>query len=403
MRDDLDVAVIGAGHAGLSLSYELSRAGIEHVILERGRIGGSWRGRWDSFCLVTPNWTVRLPGYEYRGDDPDGFMARDEIVEHLVGYAEEIGAPVSEGISVAALESGGVGFLLRTSSGDLHARDVVVASGAYQKPHRPAGADQLPRSLHVIDAEGYTNPDAIPSGKVLIVGSGQTGCQLAEDLVEAGRDVSVACGRAPWMHRRLGDRDLVAWVVETPFMEMTLADLPHPSARLIANVQASGRGGGHDLHYRTLQTMGVELFGHLEGVEDGVAHFAADLAESVAFGDARYLDLRAMIERACAERGVTVPEIPPPEPFVADEREHLALDGFGTAIFTSGFRPDYTSWIRFPAAFDELGFPIQRDGTSTVVPGLHFMGVHFQRKRKSATFWGVGEDAAVLAETIRGR
>jgi putative flavoprotein involved in K+ transport len=399
--EDADVVVIGAGQAGLALSHELSHAGVEHLVLERGSVAETWRGRWDSFCLVTPNWTVQLPGGRYQGDDPDGFMTREEIVGHLVGYANGFQAPVREGVNVFALGAGDDGgFLLRTSSGDIRARHVVLASGGYQKPHRPPGAAQLPASLHVIDAEDYANPEALPPGKVLVIGSGQTGCQLAEELFEGGRDVYLACGRAPWSPRRLEGRDAVAWITETPFLEATLADLPSPLARLVANVQVSGRQGGHDLHYRTLQALGVNLLGHFMGVEDGMARFAPDLAESVAFGDARYADLCALIRKGCAERGVEAPEMPPPPPFTASPLERLELSPFGAVIFTSGFRPDYVSWVSFPAAFDELGFPIQQDGSSTVVPGLHFMGVHFQRKRKSATFLGVAEDAAVLAERV---
>jgi putative flavoprotein involved in K+ transport len=399
--ETVEVAVVGGGQAGLSLSHELSHAGVEHLVLEQGRVGQTWRGRWDSFCLVIPNWTVQLPGGHYDGDDPDGFMPRDDIVDHLVRYADRFGAPVREGVEVSRLSAtDDGGFLLSTSSGDIRARRVVLASGGYQKPHRPPGADQLPASLHVIDVEGYTNPEALPPGKVLVMGSGQTGCQLAEDLTGAGRDVFLACGRAPWMHRQLEGRDTTAWIVDTPFLEMKLTDLPSPLMRLGANPQASGRGGGHDLHYRTLQASGVNLLGHFLGAEDGVAQLAPDLAESVAFGDARYGDLCELIRKTCAARGDPAPEMPPPPPFEADPPEQLDLDGFGAAIFTAGFRPDYTSWVEFPAAFDDMGYPLQEDGSSTIVPGLHFMGVHFQRKRKSATFIGVGEDAAVLAETI---
>jgi putative flavoprotein involved in K+ transport len=292
------------------------------------------------------------------------------------------------------------GFLVRTSSGEIRARQVVLASGAYQRPHRPSAASQLPASLHAIDAEQYTHPGALPAGPVLVVGSGQTGCQIAEELRDAGRETYLACGRAPWAPRQLDGRDIAAWIVETPFMEMALSDLPSPLARLGANLQASGRGGGRDCHYRTLQALGVRLAGHLTGIEDGVAYFAPDAAESVAFGDARYADICGLIRRACAARGVRPPEMPPPAPFTADPVDRLTLDRLGAVVFTSGFRPDYGRWVRLPAAFDEMGFPIQRDGSSTVVPGLHFMGVHFQRKRKSATFLGVAEDAAVLAEAI---
>jgi putative flavoprotein involved in K+ transport len=401
LRETVDIAIVGAGQAGLSLSHELSHPGIDHVVLERGRVGETWRGRWDSFCLVIPNWTVQLPGSPYRGADPDGFMHRDDIVAQLVQYAHGFGAPVRENVDVSVLEtSDGGGFLLRTTAGEIRARQVVIASGAYQKPHRPPAAERIPGGLCMIDAEAYTNPSVLPPGPVLIVGSGQTGCQLAEETIEAGRDTYLACGRAPWMHRRLDGRDTIAWMLETPFMEATLADLPGPAPRLVANPQASGGRGGHDLHYRTLQALGANMLGHFVGYEDGAAHFAPDLEECVAFGDARYADLCGLIRKSCTARGVKPPEMPAPAPFRASTVERLDLRGFGAVIFTSGFRPDYTSWVRIPSAFDDLGFPIQSDGSSTVVPRLHFMGVHFQRKRKSATFLGVAEDAAVLAERI---
>jgi putative flavoprotein involved in K+ transport len=400
VTETLDVVVVGAGQAGLSLSHELCRGGVDHIVLERGRVGETWRGRWDSFCLVIPNWTVQLPGYSYRGD-PDGFMPRDEIVAHLVDYANSFGAPVHEGVNVQSIELGEDGvFRVRTPADVIRARQIVLASGAYQKPHRPPAAVQLPVSLHVIDAEQYANPGALPEGPVLVVGSGQTGCQLAEELLEAGRETYLACGRAPWTPRRLDGRDIMRWLVETPWMEMSLAELPSPLARLGANVLLSGRKGGHDCHYRTLQALGVNLLGHFVGAEDGVAHFAPDLAESVAYGDERYGIVCGLIRKSCAARGIRAPEMPPPAAFVARPRKRLKLDALGSVIFTSGFRPDYARWVRLPGAFDDLGFPIQHDGSSTAIPGLHFMGVHFQRKRKSATFLGVAEDAIVLAKRI---
>jgi putative flavoprotein involved in K+ transport len=404
MSVDADVVIVGAGQAGLSLSHELGAAGVEHLVLERGRVGETWRGRWDSFCLVIPNWTVQLPGGRYGGDDPDGFMPKDQIVSHLVAYAESFKAPVRERVTVSSLEPADRGaFVLRTSAGEFLARDVVLASGGYQKPHRPPAADELPPTVHAVNAEDYVNATLLPPGKVLIVGSGQTGCQLAEEIFESGRDVFLACGRAPWVPRRIEGRDNIAWVSQTPFFDAKLTDLPSPKARLLANPQMSGRRGGHDLHFRTLQTQGVQLLGHLIGVSDGRAYFANDLADSVAFGDARYADVCGLIRKACAEASTRAPEMAPPPRFSADPAETLSLDEVGTVIFTSGFRPDYASWVKFPQAFDDWGFPIQRDGSSAIVPGLHFMGVHFQRKRKSATLLGVEEDATVLAETIATR
>ena len=403
MTDRIEVVVVGAGQAGLAVSRELTNQGIEHVVLERDRVGESWRGRWDSFCLVTPNWFVQLPGHHYDGSDPDGFMLRDEIVAYLERYAAGFDAPVREGIEVTSLGPGRDGdFLLETSAGEIAARTMILSTGAYQRPHRP-GAPTLPPDLLQIDVEDYRNPAELPPGPVLVVGSGQSGCQIAEELYLAGRDVALACGRASWFPRTLGDRDLSWWALETGFLDVTVESLPDPTARLFANVQASGAGGGHDLHYRTLRKLGVTLLGRFLGADGRRARFAPDLGESVAWGDERNAQLMDLVRKLVAERGLPRPEISEPEPFPGEAPEELNLSGFGAVIFASGFRPDYESWVRFPSAFDELGFPVHEEGASTVVPGLYFVGVHFLRKRKSSLLNGVGEDAAIVARQIAAR
>ena len=238
------VVIVGAGQAGLAVSHELAGLGIGHVVLERARVAQTWRGRWDSFCLVTPNWTMSLPGFPYDGDDPEGFIPRAEIVSRLERYAASFGAPVEEGVEVRSLESDGGELRLQTSAGEVRAENVVLCTGAYQRPHRPKVAGELPSGILAIDAEDYANPSALPPGRVLVVGSGQTGCQLAEELHEAGRTVYLACGRCPWAPRRIGDHDIVHWVVDTGFWDARLASLASPQARLVGNIQASGHGGG---------------------------------------------------------------------------------------------------------------------------------------------------------------
>ena len=402
MTDRIEVVIVGAGQAGLAVSHELTRAGVAHVVLERGRVGQSWRKRWDSFCLVTPNWFLRLPGHPYDGGDPDGFMLRDEVVAHLERYA--VKAPVREGVEVTELGPGpNGGLLLKTSAGEIVARTVVLSTGAYQRPYRPAAAATLPPDLLQIDVEDYRNPSDLAPGPVLVVGSGQSGCQIAEELHQAGREVFLACGRAPWFPRRLGDRDLAWWANETGFLDAPLSSLPSPAARLAANVQATGVGGGHDLHYRTLRKMGVSLLGHFLGADGRRARFAPDLGESVAWGDERNAQLMDLVQKLVAERGLPRPEIPEPEPFNGEAPEELNLSGFGAVVFAGGFRPDYESWVRFPGAFDELGFPVHEEGASTVVRGLYFVGVHFLRKRRSSLLSGVGEDAAIVARQIAAR
>lgn len=397
-----NVVIIGAGQAGLSVSYELSRRGVEHVVLERGRVGQTWRGRWASFCLVTPNWSLQLPGHHYAGDAPDGFMARDEVVAYLEAYAGKSSGQVREGVTVTTLEAVEGGFTLGIDGAPaITAKAVVVTTGAYQRPHRPAVGGTLPQGLNVIDAEAYTSPADLPDGGVLVVGSGQTGCQLAEELRESGREVHLACGRAPWNPRRIGGRDFVAWFKDSGFMEQPPSVLASPAARLNSNPQASGRDGGHDLNYRTLRAMGVTLVGRLTGADDRRLFFADDLGESVAFGDARWAEFRRDIEEVCTRTGVAIPEMGEPPPFDPTAPSSLDAERISTVVFTSGFRPDYASWVRIPA-FDELGFPQHHEGQSIAAPGLYFVGVHFLRKRKSSIFLGVGEDAEIVARQIAG-
>jgi putative flavoprotein involved in K+ transport len=236
----------------------------------------------------------------------------------------------------------------------------------------------------------------------LVIGSGQTGCQVAEELHEAGRDVVLACGRAPWIPRRIGDRDLVWWAVHTGFFDQTF-DGMQPGARLVSNPLTTGHGGGRDLHYRTLQAMGVTLAGRFAGADEHAVRFDDDLAACVAWGDDRYDEFMALVHNLIAARGLPDLETEPPPPFAAEAPTSLPASRFAAAIVTSGFRPQYGAWIPWVEAFDPLGFPLQVDGASTVVEGLHFMGVHFLRKRKSAILLGAEEDAQVVADGIAVR
>ena len=198
--EHVEAAVVGGGQAGLAVSCELRGLGIEHAVLERGRVAQTWRDRWDSFRLVTPNWTVQLPGYAYDGTDPDGFMHRDGIVAYLERYAAVCDLPVREGVEVRSIETSDDAFALGTSSGNLQADAVVIATGAYQRPHRPDVAATLPADLLQIDVEDYRSEQALPPGPILVVGSGQSGCQIAEELNDAGREVTLACGKARGPH-----------------------------------------------------------------------------------------------------------------------------------------------------------------------------------------------------------
>jgi putative flavoprotein involved in K+ transport len=398
--ESVPVAIVGGGQAGLATSRELTKAGLEHVVLERGRVGETWRNRWDSFCLVTPNWTVQLPDGRYAGPEPDGFMPRDEFVSYLERYAAESGAPIREHVAVKSVQSlPGDGFVLRTSAGAIHANAVVLASGAYQRPHRPTAAQTLPAELAQIDADDYRHEQALPPGKVLIIGSGQSGRQIADELSEAGRDVVVACGRAPWAPRRFGGRDILWWAQETGFLDWRLDSLPALEARLFGAL-VTGNGRGPDLHLRTLQARGVTLTGHFLRATDRKAIFAPDLDQSIAWGDERYLQFRGLVDNLVSTRGLQPPALDDPEPFTSSAPTSIDLADIGSVIFAAGFRPDYRSWLPWPDAFDTWGFPLTQDGASTVVPGLSFVGVHFLRKRKSSLLIGVGEDAAIVVRQI---
>jgi putative flavoprotein involved in K+ transport len=400
LQQSHDVVVVGAGQSGLSISHELTRAGREHIILERGATAQSWRDRWDSFSLVLPNWTIRLAGAPYQGPDPQGFLKRAEVVDYLGSYASSFDAPVQGGVEVRRLQPRDQGFVLDTSAGVLGAREVVIATGGMQQPYRPAAISEVPPGLPVLGSAEYRNPAALPPGDILVIGSGQSGCQIAEELHLAGRRVYLSCGKVGWTPRRIGGQDVIAWLVNTPLFNQTAADLPSPMARLAGNPQTTGRNGGYDLNFRTLQAQGVVLTGHLLGVEEGRAYFASDLADSVAFGDARYADMCQLVVKVAIEQGVPVPSLPEPPPFTADAPAAIELATVAAVIVCAGYRPGYASWVLVPNAFDEMGFPLQVDGTSTVHPRLHFMGGQFQRTRSSASLYGVGEDAAVLASKL---
>jgi putative flavoprotein involved in K+ transport len=352
---------------------------------------------------VTPNSTVVLPGATYSGPDPDGFMTLEELISHFETWAESFRPPVLEETQVSQLEPDpGGGWTLRLEGRDLQARSVVVATGSYQKAHQPKVADTLPTNVQQLFAEEYKNPDRLPPGAVLIVGSGQTGCQLAEELREAGRTVFLSCGRCPWFPRRADDgRDSVLWMNESGFVDRTPDVLPSPAARLVGNPQTSGHRGGHDLHFRTLHAIGVELLGRYAGAEGSTIHFADDLAASVDFGDAKWAELRVYMDAYCKRVGKAPPRFPPVEPMRIKTRAEVDLirEGVGSVIWTAGFRPDY-GWVK-AKVFDDMGFPIQVDGRTTA-PGLYFVGVHWMRKQKSAILYGVGEDAQVVAEQITG-
>lgn len=396
----IDTIVIGAGHAGVAASHELKARGIDHIVLERDRIAEAWRKRWDSFCLVTPNWTVNLPGFPYAGNDPDGFMARDAIVDHLMRYAAIIDAPVQEHTAVDSVRRLPNGSFELDAGGEKWAcSSLVVATGAYQKPYRPAAAATVPDAVLQLDALGYSRPEDLPDGGVLVVGSGQSGCQIAHELAKAGRTVFLSCGRAPWVPRRIGGRDMAHWIAASGMLDTPASEVS-PEARFAANAMSTGQAGGHDLNYRVLREAGVTLTGHFAGSTNQTLVFDDDLSESIAWSDAAHEKFQAGMLKFAKAAGWPDPEFPDVAPFNPEQPATMDTASVGAVIYATGYRPAYSDWLPWDDAFDNQGFPIQSDGVSRLIPGLFFLGTHLLRKRKSSLLAGIAEDASIVADAV---
>jgi putative flavoprotein involved in K+ transport len=394
-----DCVVIGAGQAGLSASYHLRRLGVDHVVLERGAVGETWRtARWDSFCLNTPNWCTRLPGLDPPGE-PDAFAPLEDVIATLTDYADRIRAPVRRG-EVTALRVNRGSFELTQEGDSLLARSVVVATGAFQRPTAHPAAAEVPAGIRHLHTVAYRNPGALPDGGVLVVGSGQSGCEIAQELLEAGRSVHLAVGRCGWAPRRYRGRELMRWMVDVGAMDETSEVLPTPKARFAGNVAVSGSQGGRDCNPLVLQAMGARLYGRFLGFDGGRAVFRADLDENLEFGATFERDWCRRFDDYASAGGLDLPEHPTPLPGAVDAAStELALDreGVATVLWAGGFRPAF-QWIGVPV-FDELGFPRTRRGV-TEVPGLTFVGLPWLYTRKSPLLLGVGDDAAHVADAV---
>ena len=397
----IECAVIGAGQAGLSTSFYLSRLGVEHVVLERGRVGETWRTmRWDSFHLNTPKWCTQLPGLDLADADPDAFAPLDEVVGLLASYATDIGAPVQVA-AVTALRPSGDAFALELAGDALTARSVVVATGAFQQPLTIRATGEPPAGVVQLQASAYRSPGDLPEGGVLIVGSGQSGCEIGLELLETGRQVHLAVGRCGWFPRRYRGRELMRWMVDVGASDETPEVLPTPAARAAGNVAVSGSRGGRDCNPLVLERAGARLYGRLEGFDAGRAVFAPTLEDGLEFGRTFERNLARRCDEWAAATGLELPPAVPEaeRPPRRHDPTELALDreGVTTVLWAGGFRPAF-SWIDLPI-FDELGFPRAARGV-TDIPGLAFVGLPWLHKRKSPLLLGVGDDAAHVATAI---
>lgn len=402
------VLVIGGGQAGLSMSYCLKEQGIPHVVLERNRLGEAWRSqRWDSFCLVTPNWQCTLPGFPYHGPDPHGFMLREEIVGYLESYAESFQPPLLEGVSVTRLGWAPDGrFSVQTSAGDYTADQVVVAIGGYHTATIPAMSHGFPPEIPQMHSSAYRNPDQLPQGAVLVVGTGQSGCQIAEDLHLAGRKVHLCVGGAPRTARRYRGRDVTAWLHDMGYYEKPIHEHPQKErVRAKANHYVTGRDGGRDIDLRRFALEGMQLHGRLQQIQGPQLQFSNDLKQNLDHADHVSASIKTTIDAHILNHRIQAPDEPayvpvwePPDPIP----ETLAWQeaGITGVVWSMGFRTDY-SWMEIPI-FDGKGYPAHERGI-TPVPGLYFLGLPWQYTWGSGRFSGVAADARHLLHTIASR
>ena len=406
----LDAVVVGAGWAGLGVSHSLARRGLRHSILERGRIGETWRTqRWDSFRMNTPNVQTVMPGDSYDGPDPFGALTRNQFVALLEDFTKRNRLPVEPDTTVTELAGGQENgeYRLTTSRGTLLARNVVIASGNMNCPVRPPWAAALPPSLRQIDASDYRSAADLPAGGVLVVGSGQSGAQIADDLVEAGRTVFLATGQVGRLSRRYRGRDIMIWLVESGFLDVRREEI----IRLAGRIPARGLlGAEYTLSLQALSARGIVLLGRFTGAEEGGRLlFADDLEAHVRFADEASANVKRYIDEYISRSGIDAPlSEPDPAETVTAQLPNptvrslgVAESGITTLVWCTGFRGDF-SWVNLPGVLDSQGQPIHADGVAAL-PGIYFAGLDFASTRKSGTILAIAEEAHRLVEHIVGR
>ena len=407
MAECVDTLIVGGGQAGLAISYYLSQEGRDHVVLEQSnQPGNAWRNhRWDSFTLNTPNWQTRLPGAEYQGDDPDGFMSRDEIVTYLERYVARFHLPIRYCVRVTKVEqsSSRSSYLITTNRGtSAQARNAVVATGLYQQPKIPSFSVDLPSDIKQLHSDTYRNPLELLPGAVLVVGSAQSGCQIAEELYQSGRMVYLAVGRAGRVPRRYRGRDTNWWSEKLGHYDRTVEELPCPKAKFFGKPHISGKDGGHTLSLHQFARDGVVLLGHLQGFDNGKLIFARDLKDNLAKADEFERDFINAIDAYIVLTKMEVPEERLPilsDGFELEEVTELDLKaaGINNVIWATSYRFDF-SFIGLPIV-DSDGYPRQWRGVSEYA-GLYFVGLPWLHNAKSGLLYGVGEDAAYIASRM---
>ena len=403
----IDTVVIGGGQAGLAISYYLSREGREHVVLERAAaVANAWRNqRWDSFTLVTPNFQVRMPGAEYKGADPYGFMSLAEVVKYFDDYVERFDLPVHCKVEVFSVEKVQEGYLVRTSEGDYEADNVVIATGLFQSPKIPHFSAAIPADILQIHSMEYRNPSCVRDGAVLVVGTGQSGAQIAEEIYQSGRTVYLSIGSAGRVPRRYRGKDINDWFTRMGMFDTKVGELKSPRAKFAPHPQISGKNGGESLNLHQFARDGVVLLGHARDARNGQLIIAPDLKETLAKVDKVETDALKMVDDYIDRMGLNVPLENVPQLRDGYEQEvitelNLQASGIATVIWATGYAFDF-SLVRLPV-LDADGYPLQKRGV-TDYNGLYFLGMPWLHSRKSGILFGVGDDAAYLAAHIVAR
>lgn len=398
------VAIIGGGQAGLSLSWYLKQRGIGHIVFEKHKAVHTWSSeRWDTFCLVTPNWQCQLPGHPYNGADPDGFMVRDEIVDYVHGFVKDLDPPIREGVTVNRVTgTADGGFVVETSYGTYTADQVVIATGGYQIPIVPAYAKAIDANVLQLHSSLYRNSQSLPEGAVLVVGSGQSGAQIAEDLHLAGRKVHLCVGDAPRVARRYRGKDVVKWLDDMNYYEMSVKEHPlRQGVRDNTNHYVTGRDGGRDIDLRKFAREGMELYGKLTGLQNDKLLLAPDLARCLDNADKTSESIKDSIDAFITKNAIRAPIEPRYNALWAPKAERSELDyraaGITSIIWCIGFRADF-NWIKLPV-LDNRGSPVHDRGI-TDVPGLYFLGLPWLHTWGSGRFSGIARDAEYLSNEI---
>jgi putative flavoprotein involved in K+ transport len=415
MNESLDVVVVGAGQAGLGTSFFLQRDGRKHVVFEKGRIGETWLSqRWDSFQLNTLNIMNVLPGLPYQGTEPDGFWRQDELVAYFQAYVEHFDLPVQTGVRVISVEQADDNshFIVKTrvsgAPGEtVLCRSVIVASGMQSVSRIPPLRDKIPGDITQLHTADYRNPGALPPGGVVVVGSAQSGCQIAEDLLSAGRKVYLCTGKAGRVPRRYRGRDILEWWFDMKFWETTYASLEDKSASRNPLPQVSGVGRhGHSVSLQDLARQGAVILGRLRDVEGTALVLGDDAAAHIHLGDEVSQRFKEAVDGYIQRIGMQPPpndddlaDTPDPEAACGSNMARLDLReaNIGAIIWATGFTGDL-SWIHLPV-FDQDGTPIHQRGVSPMA-GLYFIGFPWLSKRKSGIIYGIQEDAQYIASAL---